>query len=159
AGDLPAHVPTLELALSCCEADGVGVNVEIKALPGEADEDTAPTLADAVTELLVRRVAGRAHGEVVDEMLVTRFDPRTLDRVRSTAGDALPTGWLLLGTDDPSGTVAAAAGAGRTCITPWDATTGTELIELAHRAGLAVNVWTVDDPIRLVELAQLGADG
>ena len=32
-------------------------------------------------------------------------------------------------------------------------------VELAHDAGLRVNVWTVDDPARMVELADMGVDG
>ena len=34
-----------------------------------------------------------------------------------------------------------------------------ELVELAHAAGLVVNVWTVDDPARIEELAGMGVDG
>jgi glycerophosphoryl diester phosphodiesterase len=28
-----------------------------------------------------------------------------------------------------------------------------------HRSGLSVNTWTCNDPVRLVELAELGVDG
>ena len=30
---------------------------------------------------------------------------------------------------------------------------------MCHRGGLAVNTWTCNDPVRLVELAGLGVDG
>jgi glycerophosphoryl diester phosphodiesterase len=33
------------------------------------------------------------------------------------------------------------------------------LVERAHQAGLAVNVWTVDDPDRIAELTRMGVDG
>jgi glycerophosphoryl diester phosphodiesterase len=158
SSELPGHVPTLEDALVCCEALGVGINVEIKALPGEADEATAPDLADAVVELLVGRVAGRPPERLEVELLVTCFDPRTLARVRAST-DLLPTGLLVLGTDDPATLMASAADAGHRTVNPWDAMTTPELVEAAHGAGLVVNVWTVDDPIRLVELAAIGVDG
>jgi glycerophosphoryl diester phosphodiesterase len=55
--------------------------------------------------------------------------------------------------------MASAADAGHRTVNPWDAMTTPELVEAAHGAGLVVNVWTVDDPIRLVELAAIGVDG
>ncbi|MYH88703.1 MAG: glycerophosphodiester phosphodiesterase, partial [Acidimicrobiaceae bacterium] len=32
-------------------------------------------------------------------------------------------------------------------------------VNRAHAAGLLVNVWTVDDPERMVELIEIGVDG
>jgi glycerophosphoryl diester phosphodiesterase len=34
-----------------------------------------------------------------------------------------------------------------------------EVIAAAHRAGLAVHFWTIDDPVEMAELVELGADG
>jgi glycerophosphoryl diester phosphodiesterase len=34
-----------------------------------------------------------------------------------------------------------------------------ELVASAHAAGLKVNTWTIDDPIRMRELAAMGVDG
>ena len=159
AAELPAAVPTLEAALELCGELGVGVNVELKALPGEPDEGTAPALADAAVDLLLARVAGVPDAEVARRLLVTCFDPRTLDRVVGRAGRSLPTGLLSLVGPDHAEAVALAVAGGHRALNPWDATTTAGLVEDARSAGLEVNVWTVDDPSRLVELAAWGATG
>ena len=51
------------------------------------------------------------------------------------------------------------AGFGGATINPWDPLVDEAVVRDAHRLGLAVNVWTVDDPGRLRALAELGVDG
>ena len=36
---------------------------------------------------------------------------------------------------------------------------GAAAVAVAHEAGLTVNVWTVNDPARMIELAAMGVDG
>ena len=42
---------------------------------------------------------------------------------------------------------------------PYQALVDVTLVERAHAAGIAVNVWTVDDPDRMADLARMGVDG
>ena len=49
--------------------------------------------------------------------------------------------------------------AGHAALHPYDATVTPELVTACHDAGLRVNVWTVDDPARILELAEMGVDG
>ena len=42
---------------------------------------------------------------------------------------------------------------------PWEPSLTEEFVTRCHDAGLAVNTWTCNDPIRLVELADSGVDG
>ena len=44
-------------------------------------------------------------------------------------------------------------------INPWDELVTSRWISAANEAELKVHVWTVDDPERMVELAQMGVDG
>lgn len=160
--ELPAQVPTLAEALACTAEMGLATNVEIKALPGEADETSASRLADATVDLLLdhleRSAAAGTAASVRAELLITCFDPRTLARVRDRAPATLPTGFLTLGGEHAV-MVGIARDGGHVAINPWSPVVDAELIELAHAAGLAVNVWTVDDPARLAELTVLGVDG
>ena len=158
-GELPHDVPTLAAALDLCDEAGLGVNVELKALPGEADQATAPTLADEAAALLLARTEGWDVADLDARLLVTCFDPRTLDRLRHRAGDRLPTGLLSLVGPDHAAAVALALGGGHRALNPWDAHTTAALVADARAAGLQVNVWTVDDPARHVELAGWGVTG
>ena len=70
-GELPHDVPTLAAALDLCDEAGLGVNVELKALPGEADQATAPTLADEAAALLLARTEGWDVADLDARLLVT----------------------------------------------------------------------------------------
>jgi glycerophosphoryl diester phosphodiesterase len=140
AADLPAHVPLLPAALDACA--GMGVNVEVK---GHA------RTAAAVLAVLDER-GGR------DEVLVSSFDWAAVDAVRAAA-PGVPTALLAFLLDDPARLVAAAARRGCAAVHPHVGMADPGLVAAAHGAGLAVNVWTVDDPVRMAELVAAGVDG
>jgi glycerophosphoryl diester phosphodiesterase len=147
ADDLPASVPDLTTALDACRP--LGVNVEIKNLPGDPDFDAACAIVDPVAAVL----DGRAQS-----ILVSSFHAPTLDRVREAA-PSVATALLTFTLTDAARTVDNAVGAGHVALHPFDATVDATLVALCHERGLAINVWTVDDPGRIAELAALGVDG
>lgn len=147
--DLPETSATLADALDVCE--GMVVNIEIKNVPVDPDHDPTCALADAVVGLLHER-GGR------DRVIVSSFGLATVDRVRAI-DPGIPT--ALLTFIDPMGprAIELAAGHGHRAIHPHVATVDPAFVALAHDHDLAVNVWTVDDPERIRELADWGVDG
>jgi glycerophosphoryl diester phosphodiesterase len=154
AADLPAAVPTLSAALDACA--GMGVNVEIKNDPVEPDFDPAHDVAVAVAEA-TRAWLGPA-GPAAGRVIVSSFAMETVDRLRATAPD-LPTGWLTFDLQDPVAVVERTSAHGHAAIHPYDAFVDRGLVDRAHAAGLAVYVWTVDDPGRMTDLVGMGVDG
>jgi glycerophosphoryl diester phosphodiesterase len=151
----PAGVPLLDEVLDTCDANRLGVNIEIKAGPGEADHHVAGPLTDAVLALIDGRYA--SNDQRRSELLITSFWPETIDRAR--AGTDVATGWLTVHVGDPASFVTTVAERGHQAINPWDAIVDATLVEAAHARGLAVNVWTVNEPARIRELAAWGVDG
>jgi glycerophosphoryl diester phosphodiesterase len=147
AEQLPAHVPSLAEALEACAP--LGVNVEIKNSPNDVDFDPGSALVDpVVADIRATSVA----------VLVSCFHPATLDVVRG-ADPSIETGQLTFDLSNPARTIERAVAAGHVALHPFDATVTSDVVELAHDAGLRVNVWTVDDPARMVALAEMGVDG
>lgn len=148
AADLPPSVPLLDAALAACGP--LGVNVEIKSAPGEPDFDEDRGLAAPVA------AAVRGWGGPV---IVSSFDPRMLDAVRD-ADAGLATAQLTFLLDRPvEELVARVAERGHRWWHPYDATVDAAAVAAAGDAGLGVNVWTVDDPARMAELAGWGVAG
>jgi len=148
-GDLPAAVPSLADALAACA--GLIVNIEIKNLPGDPDHDPHETVAEAV-------VAEIADSGIHDRVLVSSFSMASVDRVRAL--DArVPTAFLLFAMDDMAEMLARTVDHGHAALHPWDGIVDDALIVCAHGHGLAVNVWTVDDPQRMATLVGWGVDG
>ena len=56
-------------------------------------------------------------------------------------------------------TIAGVAAAGHVAIHPWVDRLDEAAVRRAHSLGLAVNVWTCDDPDRMRELMSWGVDG
>jgi glycerophosphoryl diester phosphodiesterase len=144
---LPSSVPDLAAALAAC--DGLGVNVEIKNSPNDPDFDSTSAVVAPTVEAI------RAWG---GEVIVSSFDPATIDHVRGVAPD-LPTALLTFLLAEPGAAIEACVRAGHRALHPFDATVTPELVSECHAAGLLVNVWTVDDPARIRELADFGVDG
>ena len=143
--DLPGWVPTLADSINSCGP--LGVNVEIK---GDGSLHLRPALI-ADTLALLRSI------DDPDRFLVTSFDWKIIEEVRELAPE-LRTGFLTMDprlTDELLDRVAAA---GHVAINPWDAIVRLSVVNAAHARGLAVNVWTVDEPERISELLAMGVD-
>ena len=145
-------IPTLTEALDVCE--GLLVNVEIKNLPWEADFDADESVADAVVDLVAAR-GGR------DRVLVSSFHLPTVERVHERAPD-LATAFLLIAGMDLVEVVDMTADRGHVAVHPdvraLAGPDAEEFVAHAHERGLAVNVWTVNEPPDMARLADLGVD-
>jgi glycerophosphoryl diester phosphodiesterase len=146
--DLPAWLPTLEAALDACA--GMAVNIEIKNDPAEPGFEADGTLSDDVAAVVAAR------GDT-DRILVSSFDRPSLDRLRAVADPPIATAWLV--TVPPADVVQTLVAFGHQALHPWWQTVDQSLVDRCHAAGLAVNVWTCDDPDAMARLAGWGVDG
>lgn len=153
ASQLPDSVPTLDAALDAC--GDLVVNVEVKNDPNEPDHDPTGRRATDTARLLSRRIAT---GTPPGRYLVSSFDRGSIDivhREEPRVGTAL----LVVAVDDIAALAADLSANGHVALHPHHATLSRGDIDAAHRAGLQVNVWTCDDPVRMTELIEWGIDG
>ena len=144
------NLATLDEVLDAC-GDRMLVNVEIKNWPADAGFDPTMAMVAPIVELLRRR--GTA---ACSRWLISSFSWDTLAACRAAAPE-IATAWLV--STVSADRIAGIAEAGHTAVNPWEPTLTEEFVTRCHDAGLAVNTWTCNDPIRLVELAGLGVDG
>jgi glycerophosphoryl diester phosphodiesterase len=109
-------------------------------------------------ELVDRVVAVvREHG-MGQRVLVSSFHPLVLRTLRARwAG--LPIGLLLWPPSPALVRYVFRQVTPYEALHPEDALVDTNLVAGEHRAGRTVNVWTVDDPVRIGELVRMGVDG
>lgn len=150
-------VPTLrELADLLDAHPDVLLNLELKAQDAGHSSRRTRDLADAaVAELRDRGM--------LDRTLVSSFEPEPLLWTR-VAEPEIATALLVYRCADFDGTCAIAAATGHAAIHPNDVYLGNgeaarRSVEAAHRRGLRVNVWTVDDEERMRALIDAGVDG
>ncbi len=170
--DLPDWVPTLGAALEA-SAD-IWLNIEIKNAPEDPDFDTDQNVAIAVAGLIASHttssfvppsgatpadfgVESPFAAHVADRVLVSSFNVDTVERIR-TLDPIIPTGLLVWGQADPASLVARATEHGFDAVHPHDLLVDRSFVDRAHQAGLAINVWTVDDPARMLALRDMGVD-
>lgn len=142
-------ISSLEEVLDALPA-GLGIDVELKNVPGEPDHDE--------DDLLVRLVAERLDG-VDRPVMASSFNPMTVAALRGVLPD-VPIGLLVSHRQPPEGGLEIAVEMGAQVYCPHVDTPGlgAAAVDAAHQAGLAVLVWTVDDPGRAVALARAGVD-
>jgi glycerophosphoryl diester phosphodiesterase len=148
SGQLPESVALLPAVLEAC--DGLEVNIELKNLPGEPGFDPDDAMARQVADLVV--AAGR-----VSTVVISSFWPGSLTAVREARSE-LATGLLLAHWFDGAEGVALAVEHGCTALHPHVSLVDAALMVEAHRAGLAVAAWTVNEPRQVDHLATLGVD-
>ena len=155
AAECPPHTVELAVALDACS--GMGVNVEIKNSPGDLGGDHVPhdlAVVDLVVELLARRRSDGRDSHVE----VSSFDGVSLERVR-VLDPALPTAQLGFDLGSDVDLLTRLARIGHVAVNPWDPFVDAELVVTCAELGLDVNVWTVDDPDRIRQLASFGVRG
>jgi glycerophosphoryl diester phosphodiesterase len=146
---LPEWVPMLDEALDACA--GMEVNIEIKNDEKEVDFDPARSLVPAVLALLAQRGDG-------DRMLISSFDRETVRACRAL-DPSVRTGYLFVVPELPLGPfLTGLAAEGHVAIHPNRFAATAEVCDAAHEAGLYVNVWTVDKPQEMLQLAANGVD-
>lgn len=145
---LPAHVPLLEAALDA--VPGALVNLEIKNLPFEPGHDPEELTARDIVALLAER-GGR------DAVIVSAFTAATLEAVVA-AGPEVATGFLTTAGYDQSKALTRCVAGGWDALHAHHEAVTEELVDQAHRAGVAVHPWTVNDPERIAWLCRIGVD-
>lgn len=146
--DLPPSVPLLGDVLAACE--GMVVNVEIKNAPHDPGFD--PTEAVAAST-----AAAIAESGWTERVIVSSFQVATLRAVQAADG-RLALGALWGFGDDPDTAMAEAAAAGFRAVHPFVSFVTPTVVEGAHDLGLAVNVWTVNNPDDLRAMVAMGVD-
>ncbi|WP_428264201.1 glycerophosphodiester phosphodiesterase [Haliangium sp.] len=152
-----ARVPTLAEVLAAVPAL---VNVEIKPPPTRRDRRAGPGRRLRVRDHLARAtvdVIAAAGAE--DRVIVSSFDPLILAAVRARAPH-LARGYLFHAEQS---TPLRQAWLSRTlrphALHPDVRLVDRRRVRAWRRRGVAINVWTVDDPDEIVRLSQLGVDG
>lgn len=151
--DAPQAIPVLAELLAHLSGR-VGIVVELKNLPGEPDftPQEQPLAVETLRTFLAAGFVGPA--------LFVSFNPAAVAAIRA-AGEDVATGLLLAGRGDPRPGLAAAHAAGHDMVLPgtWGLLpAGQGFVEEAHRLGVRVGTWTVDDTDGVVELCGWGLD-
>jgi glycerophosphoryl diester phosphodiesterase len=145
-------IPTLDEVFDLCA--GMLVNVEVKNSPHDADFDPTDRAAEAVVELIRRR-------DLYDSTLVSCFHLPTIDRVHAL-DPKIATGYLVVVDPLPLAALEIAHEHGHRALHPYLAALGQafapDVAARARELGVALNVWTVNDPGEIVRLARLGID-
>lgn len=147
--EVPSEVARLDDALAAC--GDLLVNVEIKNWPADTDFDETRRLVDWTLGAIDEWGGG-------ERVVVSCFDLATIDKVREL-DPSLVTAWLVAGSGGGGALIERAAERGHRGVHPLDAMVDAAFVAAAHDAGLFVNVWTVDDPDRIRQLADIGVDG
>ncbi|HMM42584.1 MAG TPA: glycerophosphodiester phosphodiesterase family protein [Thermomicrobiales bacterium] len=150
-------VPTLGELIDLLDAHpAILLNLELKTQDaGHRSRRTRDLAGAAVTELRDRGM--------LDRTLVSSFAPEALKWARATEPE-VATALLVNRYTDFDGVCAIAAAAGYAAIHPNDVYFGDgeaarRSVDAAHRRGLRVNVWTVDDEERMRALIDAGVNG
>jgi glycerophosphoryl diester phosphodiesterase len=148
SGSLPPYVPTLEEAFSACS--DLVVNVEIKY-----DAEKARVRRDDLAASVIEEIERLGREETV---IISSFDSTVLASCRRFR-DSIDLG-LLCRWDQPfSEHLGVAERLGLQAVHPFFFVTAIDDVDRAHRAGLLVNVWTVNDESSITDSAEMGVDG
>jgi len=148
------QIATLDEVLATLPG-GLGVDIELKNLPGEPDYDETDALAALVAPAVRAAAAQRP-------VMVSSFNPSTMAAAGALLGGVRGVGLGLLHGPTQRAPSALALvrelGASVLCAHLDAPGLDAALIDAAHAHGVAVLVWTVDDPSRARAFAAAGVD-
>jgi len=148
-----AQVPTLAEALDLLSGR-VGVNIEVKNLPGEPAFDSP---REAAAEAVVRIIDDRGFD---GPLLVCSFNWLSIERVMAM-NERIPTGFLTTVLIEPAAALVYVKDRGHRYVLPQAPgvfAAGRPFVDAAHTAGVLVGTWTVDEPEPIEQLFELGVD-
>ena len=145
-------LPTLSEFLDLAVDGGVKIiNIEIKCPKTEGEKLVIRTLEEI-----------RKHG-CMEKVIISSFSPNILKMVKKYAAECKTA--YLYPTNDPDiclpvfSPFLVAKSCGADIIHPMAPLVSRALVMIAHRLGMKVNVWTVDDRVSARYLAACGVDG
>lgn len=144
---MPQRIMPLEQVLSWALAKGIPLNVELKA-----EQD--PARSSALVTETIRLIRLTKTGS---QILLSSFQHECLRHSRQGAPE-IATAALQEGAH-PRALIRSLKQLGVRAYHPADATVDQALIETIRRAGLAINIFTVNDPERQLQLTRWGATG
>lgn len=148
-----AEVPTLREALESLSGR-VGVNIEIKNIPGEPAFDSP---REAAAEQVVKTLGDLGFPGPV---LVSSFNWLAIERIQELDG-AISTGFLTSAAVDPRAALVYARSRRHAFVLPQSPAlfgAGEAFVREAHADGIRVGTWTVDDPEAIRSLFAMGVD-
>ena len=148
ADELPSYVPSLAEGVEACE--DLSVQIEIKNLPDDPDYDSENLVAAAVAGLIAAYLGP-------DRALVSSFNVDAVNAVRNV--DPSVRTALICGIVAPIRRSPVPVPTTWRRFHPFDAMCDSAFVRRAHEAGLAVNVWTINDAERMAGLLSIGVDG
>ena len=150
ARQAPAVVGFADAMAAC---DGLIVNIEIKNSPADPDFDAGESVAGEVAKW----VTGNGW---VERVIISSFNPATVDRVRVLSPGSA-TGRLILPGADAGRELVFAHQRGHQAIHPHLSSLAApeELMRLADELGMWVVAWTVDDGDVIRALRDAGLTG
>jgi glycerophosphoryl diester phosphodiesterase len=146
-------IPTLREVLELVSGRA-GVNLEIKNIPGERSFDSPKEAAAEAAVRLLEDVG------FLGSALCSSFNWLAIERVQDLDA-AIPTGFLTIGAIDPWAALVYVRSRGHAYVLPQapaldDA--GRAFVQEAHREGVLVGTWVVDDAATLARLFEMGVD-
>lgn len=138
-------------AMAAC--DGLIVNIEIKNSPADPDFDAGESVAARVVEWV-------GANDWADRVIISSFNPATVDRVRAL-GPGVATGQLILPGVNAARELVFAHQRGHRAIHPHLSSLPEpeELMRTADELGMWVMAWTIDDEAAIQSLRDAGLTG
>ncbi len=157
-----ARLPTLAEACALFGGyDDARIAVELKTSPDWADAEVEWFVA-TVREILESyglRGRFRLLGFDWRVIVAARLMLPEVDCVALVQAETIEPGTEWLAGLDPADLVAAALAAGANVLSAYHKLVTSELVDDAHKLGLQVTPWTVNDPAAMARFVELGADG
>lgn len=154
AAQLPSWVPTLEQALATCA--GAVVDVEVKSSPAEAGYDPSQRLAAEVADMVARSLGAGSSAPAA--VMVSSFSPATLEAVHRACPE-VPSGLLVAPAFDAGAAMDLAEQAAARALLLFRTRVDPAVVAEAHRRGLAVWCWGVDEEADLASVGESAVDG